>query len=108
MGAYTLLLAEPFPGFGGRRGFAVELADVPRERQRRWTVLLRAPLALPPLLGAAVAAVVSLLFAIVAWVAALVLGRVPRALHAEFAWTLRFCVRVTAFALVLSDRYPRP
>jgi hypothetical protein len=105
--AYTLLLADPFPGFGGRRGFAVELADVPRERQRRWTVLLRAALALPAVLGAAVALLFSLLLAIVAWVAALALGRVPRALHAEFVWTLRFCVRTTAFALVLTDRYPR-
>jgi hypothetical protein len=105
---YASALADPFPGFGGRRGDAVDLDAVPRERQRRWSVFLRAPLAAPAVLGAAFVAVVSLPFLVVAWLSALALGRVPRAVQSELASALRFGVRAAAFALNVTDRYPRP
>ena len=106
-GAYALLLAEPFPGFGGKRGYPAELDDVARESQKRSTVLLRAPLALPALLGAALALLLLLFLAVVAWPASLALGRIPSGVHARAGAAFRFAIRTLGFALVITDRYPR-
>ena len=36
--AYILLIADPFPGFGGKPGYPVEIDVDPPQPQNRWTV----------------------------------------------------------------------
>jgi hypothetical protein len=48
--AYILLAADPYPGFRGRPGYAVDVEIDPPERQSRWTGFFRLVLALPALL----------------------------------------------------------
>jgi hypothetical protein len=49
--AFAYLAANPFPGFTGARGSYPVDPEIPSpERQRRWKVLLRLPLAVPALL----------------------------------------------------------
>ena len=45
--AYALLIADPFPGFGGQPGYPIDLEVDPPERQNRWTVAFRMILAIP-------------------------------------------------------------
>src|ERR671930_1110130 len=47
--AYVLLIADPFPGFGGQPGYPIDLEIAPPERQNRWTVAFRLILAIPAL-----------------------------------------------------------
>src|SRR5881227_1251566 len=45
--SYVLLIADPFPGFGGAPGYPIDL-DVDRPQpQNRWTVAFRVILAIP-------------------------------------------------------------
>ena len=105
---YLLVLAQPFPAFGGRRGYAVDLADVPRERQRRLMVLFRLVLALPALAAAAVAGGVACVVVALNWLVAVATGRLPPRLAATALVVLRFEIRVLAYLCVLTPRYPTP
>src|SRR5438477_12078404 len=44
--AYMFLLADPFPGFGGKAGYPIELEVARREPQNRQTVIFRGILAI--------------------------------------------------------------
>ena len=59
----------------------VRLVVGDRLDRRRLTVLLRPLLALPHLVWIVLYGVVALVVAVAAWLSAIVLGRVPRALH---------------------------
>jgi hypothetical protein len=75
-------------------------------RRRRLTVAFRLPLALPQLIFLYVLTLVGSLVLVVGWFAALVLGRLPDGI-ADFAGqVLRYSVRVSAYALLLTDEYP--
>src|SRR5437868_6444008 len=52
--AYMLLIADPFPGFGGKAGYPIDLEIDGPERQNRLTVLFRGILAIPALLVASI------------------------------------------------------
>src|SRR5207248_10599255 len=39
--AYLLLVADPYPGFTAKPGYAVDLETDPPQRQNRWTVFFR-------------------------------------------------------------------
>src|ERR671937_1361241 len=45
--SYMLLIADPFPGFGGQPGYPIDLEVDPPERQNRLTVFFRLILAIP-------------------------------------------------------------
>ena len=45
--AYLLLIADPFPGFGGKPGYPVDIEIDPPQPQNRWTVGFRLILAIP-------------------------------------------------------------
>src|SRR5207244_4774624 len=45
--AYVLLIADPFPGFGGQPGYPIDLEIDPPQPQNRWTVAFRLILAIP-------------------------------------------------------------
>lgn len=74
--------------------------------QRRWSVALRLVLALPPLVVLLVLVVVQLPVAVVGWLGALSMGRLPRWAHTFIGGVARYETRFLAYVLLLTDRYP--
>jgi hypothetical protein len=69
-------------------------------------VLARAALALPALLLGTAYALVVLVAAVLAWVAALVTGRMPGGLRDLGASSVRYQAQVAAYVFLLTARYP--
>lgn len=88
--------AEPLP----------ELEVPPPGRQNRLSVLLRLLLLLPHALVLVVLAVVSVPVAVAAWCGALVIGRAPAPLERWLAGFLGYETRLSASAMLLTDRLP--
>ena len=116
--AFVYLAANPFPGFTGAAGrYPLDVELPPPERQRRWTVLLRLPLAIPALLvGGALAALptggsggsggVAAAVAFLAWFAALVRARMPRGFRDLVVYALNYAAQLESYLLLLTGRYP--
>jgi hypothetical protein len=105
--AYLLLLTDQYPPFAfGDAAYPVRLA-VGSGRLNRLTVALRIVLAIP-------AAIVSILLAFglttivifIAWLAALIAGRLPASLHQAFAAVLRYTIRYCGYLYLLTGTYP--
>jgi uncharacterized protein DUF4389 len=104
--AYINLIADPFPGFGGKPGYPIDLEVDPPEPQSRLTVFFRVPLAIPALLMMYVLSSVSNLLAVFSWFIALVLGRVPEGLRNFAALALRVETQTYGYLMLLTGRYP--
>ena len=104
--AYILLIADPFPGFGGKPGYPVELEVAPPEPQNRWTVGFRIFLAIPAFIIVGIFGYLNRILAVFSWFVALVLGRVPEGLRNVAAFALRFEQQTAAYTLLLTSRYP--
>lgn len=105
--AFLHLVGRPYPGFLGREGsYPIDLTIAPSEPQRRIGVLGRLVLALPAMALASVYALLALVAAALAWVAALVTGRMPRGLRDLGAAALRYEAQTVAYLLLLTSRYP--
>jgi hypothetical protein len=104
--AYVLLLADPYPGFGGQPGYPIDLEADPPERQNRWTVFFRLPLAFPAFILVRVLSGVSQVLAFFSWFIALVTGRVPEGMRNFGVLALRFDQQATGYAYLLTQRYP--
>jgi hypothetical protein len=105
--AFLYLVGRQFPGFVGREGgYPIDLTIAPPTRQRRLGVLFRLVLGLPALLLALTFAGVALVVAVLCWCAALALGRVPGGLRDLGAASLRYQAQASAYALLLTPRYP--
>lgn len=76
-------------------------------RRRRLAVLFRAVLAIPPAVVLAVWGVVAAPVLAAAWVATLVRGRTPRALHRFLRGYVRYSAQVAAWWNLVTDRFPR-
>jgi hypothetical protein len=81
--------------------------DADRRRQRRWTVLLRVPLAVPAVVLASVLGVVLAGTAVGAWFVALILGRTTEGLRELGAFCLRYATEAAAYLLLVTPTYPR-
>ena len=106
-GAYLLLLTDEYPPFAfGEAAYPVRLA-VGSGKLNRLTVLFRIFLAIP-------AAIVSLLLTsgfttivlFIAWLTALIAGRLPASLHQAFAAVLRYTIRYYGYLYLLTGAYP--
>jgi hypothetical protein len=104
--AYTLILADPYPGFGGKPGYPIDIEVDPPVRQNRWTVGFRIILAIPALLIARIMTNLSQILALFNWVVSLVLGRLPEGMRNFGAFALRYEQQTTAYIYLLTDRYP--
>ncbi len=104
--AYVALVANPFPGFTGSRGYVVEISLPGPERQNRWTVGFRAMLAFPVLFLQATIGWVMYLAAFLGWFASLVLGRMPLGLRNAGAWGVRYMGQAYAYFYLVTARYP--
>jgi hypothetical protein len=105
--AFVYLAGNPFPGFTGAAGrYPLDPEIAPPERQRRWTVLLRFPLAIPALLVDSAASSLLFVTAFLGWFASLATGRMPTGFRNAGAWALRYGAQVNGYLYVLTDRYP--
>lgn len=104
--AYVYLLADPFPPFGGREAYAVDLEVDSPEPQSRLTVLFRAFLAIPALIIASVLGNLLGVLGFLGWFVCLALGRMPEGMRNLGAFCLRYSMQTYAYLFLLTKRYP--
>jgi uncharacterized protein DUF4389 len=114
--AYFHLVANPFPGFTGQPGYPVDLEIDPLRRQNRWTVAFRVVLAFPAILIAGALGGQATnsrssggllgVSALLGWFASLVRAQMPRGLRDAGAYGLGYGAQLSAYLLLLTDRYP--
>jgi hypothetical protein len=104
--AYILLLADPFPGFGGKPGYAIDLEVDPPQPQNRWTVAFRLILAIPAYVVAGIMGYLNRALALFSWFVALFLGRLPEGMRNFAAFALRYELQTAAYTYLLTQRYP--
>ncbi|MCY3919835.1 MAG: DUF4389 domain-containing protein [Chloroflexi bacterium] len=76
------------------------------ERGNRLTTLFRLLLAIPHLIVLNVVGILVELLVIVLWVVIVITGRRPAGLAGILVYVLRWCTRVNAYLLLLTDHYP--
>ncbi len=106
--AYLMLLRDDYPSTDERQGVHIDVPypDVEGELNR-FLPLVKWILAIPHYIVLAIIGSLAFLVTIIAWFAILIVGRYPRELFLFVEGTLRWGMRVTAYAFLLTtDRYP--
>ena len=104
--AYVLLIADPFPGFGGKPGYPIDIEIDPPEPQNRWTVAFRLIVAIPAFIVSGILGYLNRALGLFSWVLAVLLGRVPEGLRNFAAFCVRYEQQTAAYALLLTAQYP--
>jgi hypothetical protein len=105
--AYTFLIADPWPPFGGSPGtYPVDLRVDAAAPQSRLTVFFRGLLAIPALLLAYVFRIVNSLIAFLGWFYCLIFGRMHEGMRDLSAWMLQFEMQTYGYLFLLTGRYP--
>jgi hypothetical protein len=104
--AYVLLLADPFPRFGGKPGYPIDIEIDPPRPQNRWTVGFRLILAIPAYIVSGILGYLNRALAVFSWFIALAMGSVPEGLRNFAAFALRYEQQTAAYSLLLTGRYP--
>ena len=104
--AYVLLISDPFPGFGGKPGYPIDLEIDPPEPQNRWMVAFRLILAIPAFIVSGILGYLNRALGIFSWVLAVLMGRVPEGLRNFAAFAVRYEQQTAGYALLLTERYP--
>jgi hypothetical protein len=112
--AYLLLLTDRYPSSDPLTAISelpsrsdpisVELED--DLRRSRLTVFFRLPLAVPHFVVLTLWALLVVPIAIVSWLCALIVGRLPQPLHRFFAAYLRYQLHVNAFVCLVGNPFP--
>jgi hypothetical protein len=106
--AYLALLRDEYPSTDEEQAVHLDVRypDAPRELNR-WLPLVKWLLAIPHYVVLAFVGIAALACVVVAWFAILFTGRYPRALFDFVVGTMRWGLRVSAYAFLLTtDRYP--
>lgn len=107
VGAFAMLVGNPFPGFAGTPGSYPVDADIDGPAaQSRGTALVRIILAVPALMLGGAIGFAGWGAAILMWLVGLVLGRAPQGLRNVGAWSIRYSLESYAYLALLTDRYP--
>jgi hypothetical protein len=104
--AYLLLIADPFPGFGGKPGYPIDIEIDPPQLQNRWTVAFRLILGIPAFIVSGILGYLNRALGIFSWVLAVIMGRVPEGLRNFAAFAVRYEQQTAGYALLLTERYP--
>lgn len=120
--AFVLLAADPFPGFTGEPGYPVDVEiDPPAVQDRvkvgfRWILLIPASIIVNTLapstssftFGSTTSYSVglALVIGIFAWFVCLIRARMPQGFQRGVALALSYMAQTTAYAMLLTDRYP--
>jgi uncharacterized protein DUF4389 len=106
---YMALMTDRFPEFGGGEpgdGYPVELRVDRAERLSRLTTFFRGILIIPAyIVGGALNSLAGIL-SFFAWFVILITGRLPRGMFDLLLFCHRFVIRLTAYWLLVTDRYP--
>lgn len=102
---YVMGLRDEYPPFG-EGPYPIRFAQERPERQSRWLLFARPFMLIPHyvclmFLGAAAGIV-----ALVAWIAVVLTGRMPRGMFGFITGTLRWAFRAQLYQLMLTDAYP--
>ncbi len=106
--AYLALLRDEYPSTDEAQSVHLDVRypDPPRELNR-WLPLVKWFLAIPHYVVLAFVGVAAICCVVLAWFAILFTGRYPRALFEFVVGAFRWCLRVQAYAFLLTtDRYP--
>jgi hypothetical protein len=104
---FLCVVGRQFPGFVGREGgYPIDVRIAAPVRQRRLGVLLRLVFALPALLLSSAYSGVAFVVAVLGWLVALVIGRMPSGLRDLGVASLRYQAQVYAYVFLLTWRYP--
>jgi hypothetical protein len=105
--AYALLLADPWPPFGGSEGgYPVDLIVAPPAKQNRLITFFRTILVIPALLLGYVFRLVNNVIAFLSWFVCLFTGQMNEGMQNLSIWLLRYEVQTIGYMLLLTDRYP--
>jgi hypothetical protein len=104
--AYVLLIADPFPGFGGKPGYPIDLEIDPPQSQNRWTVGFRVILAIPAFIVSGILGYLNRALGIFSWVLAVLMGRVPEGLRNFAAFCVRYEQQTAGYCLVADRAVP--
>jgi hypothetical protein len=104
--AYMALLRDDYPPFGDGAYPAMLVEHEPTGPRDRMSVAFRVVLVIPHLIALWILGIAWGVTTIVAWVAILFTGRMPRALHQFGVGMLRWGTRVEAYLLLLHDEWP--
>jgi Domain of unknown function (DUF4389) len=107
IGAYSFLLANPWPPFLGEPGsYPVDLRIDPPAKQRRLTVFFRGLLSIPALLISYVFRLVNFVIMVLAWFYCLATGRMHEGMRNASAWMFGYELQTYGYVYLLTDRYP--
>jgi len=107
--AYTLLIADPYPGFGFinlKEDYPIDLHVAPPMEQNRWTVFFRLLIAIPAMIVAYVLRSLSGILALFSWVMAVLTAHVPEGIRNFAALALRFEMQTYAYVGLVTPTYP--
>jgi hypothetical protein len=105
--SYLLLLADPWPPFGGREGsYPVDLRVDPAALQSRVTIFFRWLLAIPAFLLVYVFRAVNQIIAFIGWFYCLATGHMHEGMRDVSAWMLRYELQAYGYIFLLTSRYP--
>ena len=105
--SYLYVLANPYPPFhGDQRSYTIDLQVEGPDDQRRLVTAFRLVLVIPAFVLSWVLGQVLQVIALLVWVIAIFLGRIPRGMEQLGLYCLRYQTQVYAYLLVITDRYP--
>ena len=105
--SYLYVLANPYPPFNGEeRSYPVDLQVDGLDEQRRLVTAFRLILVIPAFVLSWVLGQVLQVLAVLNWLIAIFIGRVPRGIEQLGLYCLRYQTQVYAYVLVITDRYP--
>jgi hypothetical protein len=106
--AYTVLLCDPYPSFGGSDdpAYPVRMQFTRLEQYSRLRTLFRIILAIPILIVRYVMGLLLEIGAVAAWFVILVTGKMPRGLFDLMVLANSYTARSDAYIYLLSETYP--
>ena len=106
--AYLLLLRDEYPSTDEEQAVHLDITYPDAERDlNRWLPLIKWLLAIPHYIVLSLLCIIAFFIVIIAWFAIMFTGRFPRDLHGFVVGTIRWQLRVNAYAIILTtDRYP--
>jgi hypothetical protein len=106
--AYTALLCDPYPPFGGSddSSYPVRMQFVALERYSRLKTLFRFILAIPIVILRYVLNLLLELGAVAGWIVVVVTGKMPRGLFDLMVLVNSYMARSDAYVFLLSETYP--
>ena len=105
--AYLALLRDEYPSTDDEQAVHLAISYPDVRRLNRWLPLVKWILAVPHYIVLSLLALAAMVCVILAWFAILFTGRYPRSLFDFVVGVFRWCLRVTAYTLLLTtDRYP--